>query len=175
MWVFGFGSLMTDGWEKSFDCIQRVTADLKGYRRAFNKASVSNWGTRDCPCPTLNLVPEADARCIGIAFEFSEAQRGEVEAYLARREGRSFKLTYLEVVVMGAGTLQALVPLYSGKNLIRSPDTQTIIESVHQASGSSGKCIDYVFDIYDQLEKLGINDPAVTQMRDLLCKVCPDL
>lgn len=175
MWVFGFGSLMTDGWEKDFDCIQRVTAELKGYRRAFNKASVSNWGTRDCPCPTLNLVYEADAHCLGIAFEFSEAQRGKVEAYLALREGRSFKLTYLEVVVMGAGTLQALVPLYSGKNLIRSPDTQTIIESVHQASGSSGKCIDYVFGIYDQLEKLGINDPAVTEMRDLLCKVRPDL
>ena len=77
---------------------------------------------------------------------------------------------------MGAVTPQALVPLYSGKNLIRSPDTQTIIESVHQASGiSSGKCIDYVFGIYNQLEKLGINDPAVTEMRDLLCKVRPDL
>ena len=70
MWVFGFGSLMTDGWEKGFDCIQRVTADLKGYRRAFNKASVANWGTRDCPCPTLNLVSEADAHCLGLRSSF---------------------------------------------------------------------------------------------------------
>lgn len=168
MWVFGFGSLMTDGWEKDFACIQRVTAELKGYRREFNKASVSNWGTRDCPCPTLNLVFEADASCIGIAFDFSEENRGEVEAYLARREGRSFKLSIVEVIAEGSGAVDALVPLYAGRNIIRSLDMQAAIELVSYAKGSSGKCTDYVVDVYEQLKNLGINDPAVTKMRDLL-------
>ncbi|TPG73846.1 gamma-glutamylcyclotransferase [Pseudomonas arsenicoxydans] len=174
MWVFGYGSLMTDGWDKNLDCTQRVTAELKGYRRAFNKASVTNWGTRDCPCTTLNLVSEANTHCLGIAFEFSEARRGDVETYLARREGRSFELSYLEVIAEGAGAVQALVPLYAGKNIIRTLDMQAAIELASRAKGSSGKCTDYVLDVYEQLKRLGINDPAVTEMRDLLFEPRPD-
>ncbi|PCC97912.1 gamma-glutamylcyclotransferase [Halopseudomonas pelagia] len=170
MWVFGYGSLMTDGWEKGFDCTQRVTAELKGYRRAFNKASVTNWGTRDCPCPTLNLVPEASANSLGIAFEFTEVRRGEVEAYLAKREGKNFKLSNLEVIADGSGAVQALVPLYAGKNIIQSHDMRTAIELACHAKGSSGKCSDYILNISEQLKMLGINDPAVTEMREILCK-----
>jgi cation transport protein ChaC len=170
MWVFGYGSLMTDGWEKNYGCTQRAIAELKGYRRSFNKASVTNWGTRDCPCPTLNLVSDTDACCLGVAFEFSETQRTDVEAYLAQREGRNFTFSNLEVTTSGSGSVQALVPMYSGKNVLRSTSMQAIVESVHQAHGSSGKCIDYIFNIYDQLAKLGINDPVVTQMRDQLCR-----
>lgn len=44
MWVFGYGSLIWGGWENSFDCRQRVSAELPGFRRAFNKPSVRNWG-----------------------------------------------------------------------------------------------------------------------------------
>jgi len=168
MWVFGFGSLMADGWEKDFSCIQRVKAELKGYRRVLNKASVSNWGTRDCPCPTLNLVFEANASCIGIAFEFSEKKRCEVEAYLARREGKGFNLSVVEVVAEGSGTVEALVFLYAGRNIIRTLDMQATFKLVSYAKGSSGKCTDYVVDVYEQLKKLDINDPAVTKVRDLL-------
>lgn len=39
MWVFGYGSLMWDGWEQEFGCLRRCVAVLKGYRRTFNKAS----------------------------------------------------------------------------------------------------------------------------------------
>ncbi|MFL1502674.1 gamma-glutamylcyclotransferase [Pseudomonas sp. S191] len=174
MWVFGFGSLMTDAWEKEFDCIRRVTAELKGYRRAFNKASVANWGTRDCPCPTLNLVFEPNAHCRGIAFEFSEARRDDVEVYLARREGKGFELSNLEVIAEGAGLVRALVPLYAGKNIVHTTDTLASIELALHAKGSSGRCSDYVFGVYEQLRERGINDPAVTEMWDVLRGVRPD-
>jgi cation transport regulator ChaC len=55
MWIFGYGSLMWDGWESEFACQERAMATLSGYRRAFNKLSVANWGTKDAPCPTLKL------------------------------------------------------------------------------------------------------------------------
>jgi cation transport protein ChaC len=45
MWVFAYGSLMSDGWENEWGCLRRCRAELGGYRRAFNKASVRNWGT----------------------------------------------------------------------------------------------------------------------------------
>ena len=49
MWVFGYGSLITDGWEVRHNCLGRHIADLAGYCRVFNKASVRNWGTKTAP------------------------------------------------------------------------------------------------------------------------------
>lgn len=63
-----------------------------GYRRVFNKLSVKNWGTHDFPCPTLNLQAAAEARCVGVAFEFDDSRATEVIAYLVKREGKNFGL-----------------------------------------------------------------------------------
>jgi cation transport protein ChaC len=140
MWIFGYGSLMTGGWESSFGCTQRVVAELHGYRRAFSKASVVNWGTRACPCPTLNLEASADALCTGIAFKFPEIRRVEVEAYLAKRKGVGFVLSTLEIVVKEKKTVQALVPLYTGKNILPTVTAQELVASARQARGKSGAC-----------------------------------
>lgn len=168
MWIFGYGSLMTDGWEVRYGCTQRVVGNLHGYRRVFNKASVVNWGTRACPCPTLNLEPNADAMCVGIAFEIPEVRRTEVEAYLVKREGKGFTFLSLEVIVMGICPIQALVPLYTGKNILHRATPQELAESVRQACGTSGSCSEYVVDVHGKLAKLGIDDPTVTQLREQL-------
>ena len=44
MWIFGYGSLMFDGWEAACGCVDRKCAELPGYRRAFNKKSVEILG-----------------------------------------------------------------------------------------------------------------------------------
>ena len=56
MWVFTYGSLMFEGWERAGGYAVRTKAELQGYSRVFNKASLRNWGTRQFPCPTLNLI-----------------------------------------------------------------------------------------------------------------------
>jgi hypothetical protein len=91
MWVFGYGSLMWDNWETAHGCLRHVVAVLPGLRRTFNKASVDHWGTKDKPCPTLNLAAEPSASCKGVAFEFPEEKRGEVLDYLTQREASGRK------------------------------------------------------------------------------------
>jgi glutathione-specific gamma-glutamylcyclotransferase len=91
MWVFGYGSLMWDGWEQQRGCIRRAGAELRGFRRIFNKASVENWGTADHPCPTLNLERIDSGVCRGIAFEFGNDRSEALLDYLATREGRAFR------------------------------------------------------------------------------------
>ena len=168
MWIFGYGSLMTDGWEESYGCAQRAVAELHGYRRAFNKASVANWGTLGCPCPTLNLEFSADALCVGIAFEFPEMRRAEVEAYLAKREGKGFVLSEREIILQSAGAASASVSIYTGKNILPSATPQELVSCIKQARGTSGACADYVEGVHSQLALLGIDDPAVTHLQDLL-------
>jgi glutathione-specific gamma-glutamylcyclotransferase len=95
MWVFGYGSLMCDGWEERERPVVGLRVDsaaLAGYRRSFNKKSVENWGIREAPAPTLGLEPDQNANCIGTAFEFPDAQRTAIENRLRDREGKSFAL-----------------------------------------------------------------------------------
>ena len=71
VWVLGYGSLMWDGWQTSFGCTRCVPASLPGFSRAFNKASVANWGSRGIPGPTLGPAPAGDwlpaSRVLGLA------------------------------------------------------------------------------------------------------------
>ncbi|SAL09547.1 ChaC-like protein [Caballeronia sordidicola] len=171
MWVFGYGSLMIDGWEDGYGCTQRVVAELRGYQRVFDKASIVNWGTRACPCPTLNLRPcsKLDG-CVGTAFEFPDERRVDVEAYLVKREGKGFELKSLEVTATGAGVVQALVPIYTGKNVLIATSRDDLLKLIQQASGKSGNCTTYVLNVYDELAKAGIQDAAVTSLRNFLVK-----
>src|SRR5258707_869494 len=109
MWVFGYGSLMGDGWEAAHGCIRRTRAEFPGYRRTFNKASVRNWGTKACPCPTLNIVKSGSATCHGVAFEFPEAKAQGVRNYLVEREG-GFDLRSYTVRLDDGSAATAIVP-----------------------------------------------------------------
>jgi cation transport protein ChaC len=167
-WVFGYGSLMWDGWQAEVGSLERANATLPGYRRAFNKLSVVNWGTRDAPCPTLNLVQGTDVSCQGTAFAFEAANEGAVLAHLQKREGRSFALTPLSVELADGTPVTAYTPLYSGKNLRSDLTLEEQVRMIRAARGSSGSGADYVKGIAARLDALGIDDPAVRELRDAL-------
>lgn len=168
MWIFGYGSLMWDGWEQQFGCIARGVAELHGYRRVFNKASIKNWGTKQCACPTLNLEPTEGAVCIGIAFEFTEEQAASITTYLAKREGRNFGIYNLEVRVSDLGPVRAMVPLYTGMNIVAFPTKDAFAVAVMKACGEKGACSDYLCGVRDHLAGLGIEDPVVDSMAEVL-------
>jgi cation transport protein ChaC len=168
MWVFGYGSLMWDGWEAMQGCIRRAQAELPGYRRAFNKASIRNWGSKKCPCPTLNLVKSDSTSCRGTAFEFADDREQEITACLIEREGKDFALRELPVQLDGGDRVTAIVPLYEGKNLICDASVDELSEMVRQAKGGDGFCFSYVEGIANHLQSLGIDDPAVVELWRLL-------
>jgi cation transport protein ChaC len=160
MWIFGYGSLMWDGWETKRDCSCRKTAELRGFVRSFNKLSVRNWGTRDYPGPTLNLIA-GEGSCRGIAFEFPENRRSDIHAYLTAREGKGFALRDLPIVVEGGLQANAIVPIYSGRNVTSATDAGEIAALALRAKGTSGSCAVYIESIAEHLRRLGIEDPAV--------------
>jgi cation transport protein ChaC len=164
MWVFGYGSLMGDGWEANRGCVRRTRAELQGYHRAFNKASVRNWGTKARPCPTLNIVKSESATCRGIAFEFPELNAQEVRDYLIEREGKAFALRTLPILLDNGSVATAVVPIYAGKNVIAARDLQDLEQMIRVARGTDGSGVDYVQRVARELARANIDDPVVTEL-----------
>jgi glutathione-specific gamma-glutamylcyclotransferase len=163
MWVFGYGSLMWDGWETRRGCLRRAIAELQGYARSFNKLSVRNWGSRTYPGPTLNLIASRSS-CRGIAFEFPEERRAEILAYLIQREGKNFRLNKKPIVLEGGTAIIAFVPIYHGPNVIPPTSASEIAAMALRARGLSGSSADYIRSVANRLMELGIEDPAVTDL-----------
>jgi cation transport protein ChaC len=164
MWVFGYGSLMWDGWEKQFGCSSRCIAVLRGYQRTFNKASTKNRGTKRHPCPTLNLEECEGGTCKGAAFEFPDDKEEAIRKYLEKREGEGFSLERLSVRLPDDSAVSAHVPIYAGKNLISSLNVEEKAVMVGTASGTMSSCADYVKEIAGMLADLGIEDQAVSEL-----------
>ena len=164
VWIFGYGSLMWDGWENTYGCTRRVVADLPDHRRVFNKASIERWGTKTSPGPTLNLVAAPHESCRGMAFEFPAANGPSVRAYLKKREGDGFPLREHKVHISCTENVQALVPMYEGNNLMRLTSVDETAGMVCRATGSGGRCINYVRGIAAKLAELNIHDPVVTDL-----------
>lgn len=162
MWVFGYGSLMWDGWEARFGGRPCGLAVLGGYERVLDKPSVSNWGTHEQPCPTLRVVPSA-RDCLGCAFELPENEADAAMAYLKHREGSAFELTQCSVVLEAGTEIEAFVPLPAGGHLPAWP-LQDRAALVPVARGTSGRCCDYLRQLRSKLQLLGITDRAVEEL-----------
>ena len=162
MWVFGYGSLMWDNWEVQFAAKRRVIAELHGFRRAFNKASVRNSGTQEAPGPTLNLEVNEDSVCVGVAFQFPAIIGSEVTSYLGAREGRGFCLRSLPVAIPTGQIVDAFVPIYTGSNSITGKSTAQLTQMIAIAAGTNGSCRGYLDGIYKELTSIGIDDSVVS-------------
>jgi cation transport protein ChaC len=164
VWIFGYGSLMFDGWECEYDCINRKLVTLAGYKRIFNKKSVGNWGTKNNPGLTLNLTQADEGTCYGVGFEFADdsERRNEMLEALGRREACGPR----EVRVCLEDRLSvALVYIYEGPRLIDEPmSLEQKSRMVLSARGKSGTCFDYVKNIHEGLQSIGLDDPPVTEL-----------
>ncbi len=158
MWLFGYGSLMWDGWEERYGCLRRTRAELPGHARVFNKKSIERWGTHERPGLTLNLAPSG--ACGGVAFQFDDAARNDIEAYLCARE--TCTATEVAVRLPDAAEVSALSYIYEGPRLI--DETLTLEERaamILEAEGAAGSCFDYIRGVRTRLAEIGVADPAV--------------
>jgi len=158
MWLFGYGSLMWDGWEERFGCVRRLPADLEGHARIFNKKSLERWGTHEKPGLTLNLAPSGT--CHGVVFAFDDAARSEIEDYLTQRE--TCAATEVPLKLPDATEVGALTYIYEGPRLL---DGDVSLEAqaamIVEAEGHAGSSFDYIKGVRAHLAGLGVADPAV--------------
>jgi cation transport regulator ChaC len=156
---------MADGWEKLQRCKSRTTAVLHGHSRAFDKASIESRGTREHPAPTLRVVPSKDD-CHGVAFEFDDHDRDSVMADLLEREGKTFPLREKRIRLLTKVSVNALVPIYEGKRIIKYGSLRELAQMAILARGTRGNGVDYVRNIAAYLDANGIEDKTVSGFLD---------
>lgn len=161
---------MWDVWETGFGGVRVDGAVLLGYQRSFNKGSVRNWGTEASPGPTLGLEPCRGASCVGTGFEFADGRRADVEAFLRRREGRSFSLVQLPALLPDGRKVCAAVPVNdrTARTYIGNIPVDARARLARAAAGESGRCCDYVRNIHTKLRELGIRDAGVEEFVRLM-------
>jgi cation transport protein ChaC len=163
LWVFGYGSLM---WRPGFDYAERQPATLPGRRRAFCIYSVHHRGTHERPGLVLGLAPGGATR--GIAYRIAPKAWKKVYAYLMEREQPTE--TYVEArrnVRLGDGRrVETLVflsdihhPQWAGK---LSLERQA--ELIADATGLSGRNIDYLQDLVDHLREMRLRDRSMERL-----------
>lgn len=158
MWLFGYGSLMWDGWEDRFSCMRRVSADLEGHARIFNKKSLQRWGTHEKPGLTLNLGPSGT--CRGVAFAFDDAAQSDIEDYLTHRE--TCTATEVPLKLPDATAVGALTYIYDGPRLIdEGVSLEAQAAMIMEAKGHAGSSFDYIKGVRAHLAELGVTDPVV--------------
>ena len=99
-----------------------------------------------------------------MAFEFREGDRRRVVDYLRKREGKGFDLQEQTALIEGNVRVNAIVPIYSGKNLLAARSPDELAAMARGANGCSGRCVEYITNIAMKLTELSINDPEVEKV-----------
>lgn len=161
MWLFGYGSLMWDGWETAYTCARRMPADLPGHARVFNKKSLERWGTHARPGLTLNLA--RTGTCRGMALAFDDGARSDIEAYLNHRE--TCEATEVAVRLPDGTEVGALTYIYGGPRLIDEDlSLHARASMIVEASGIAGSSYAYIKGVREHLTELGVTDAAVDEL-----------
>ena len=163
LWVFGYGSLM---WNPGIHFQEVRRASLDGFARRFALATTIGRGTTNCPGLVLTLLPCAGV-CHGLAFRIHHALVEAESRLLWRREMiRGGYCPALLPLDTPQGGVEALVltantahPQYCHDLSLQ--DTAAIIAS---ACGSIGTNRDYLDQLNEQLDLLGIEDGHVREL-----------
>ena len=167
LWIFAYGSLM---WDPALHFSEVRRATLQGFERRFCCKTTIGRGTVEQPGLVLSLAP-GPGSCHGLVFR--------IVASLAEQESRLFwrrELLFggyqpaLRPVATPQGEVRALVlmanpghPSHAGE--VTQEAAAAVIRS---AQGDLGTNLEYFQHLVGQLGRLGIVDPHMRRLSDLI-------
>jgi cation transport regulator ChaC len=156
VWLFGYGSLI---YKVDFPYIERRPASVWGWSRRLWQGSHDHRGTPAHPGRVVTLVPDVDARCMGMAYRVAPSTFAQVD--YRERNG------YLRVVMPlefatgpGAEGVAYIAPPDNAAWLGPASD-DAIARCVAGAAGASGTNTYYVLKLASALRQLGADDPHI--------------
>lgn len=167
LWIFGYGSLM---WSPGFRPAEASAAFLHGYHRALCIRSIRYRGTPRKPGLVLGLC--RGGSCWGMAFRIRSANVRRVVKALWDREmtTRVYKPTMLSATLERGRRVLALAfvadpghPQFAGEL-----DLHGRARMVAQGIGQRGPCVDYIRNTLEHMLALGVTDPHLAHILDIV-------
>jgi glutathione-specific gamma-glutamylcyclotransferase len=168
VWMFAYGSLI---WNPTIHYRARRLARAVGWHRSFCLSVKAGRGTHENPGLMLGLQPGGD--CTGVAFRIEEAVVEQELDVLWRREmvaegyvPRWVTIDDTEGREIGgaiAFTINPAGPSYCGE----LPEAE-VVRRLATARGGLGSGAEYLFNTRDGLRSLGIRDPFVERLAELV-------
>ena len=166
VWLFGYGSLI---WNPTVHAVERRTARITGWHRAFCLYTPVGRGTVDNPGLVLGL--DAGGDCAGVAYRLAdEVVEGEL-ALIWRREmvAGAYIPRWLDLMdehgarfgVAIAFTIDPATERYAGRLA-----KEIVVQSLATASGALGSSAEYLFSTCESLRAAGIPDPELDRLAD---------
>lgn len=163
-WVFAFGSLI---WKPDVAFAERRPARAVGWHRSFCLGPDTRYrGNPDNPGIMLSL--DRGGSCEGVVFRVDEARLSADLAMLIGREPPIPPEWVRADTAQGPVHALAFVSNPGGLGHIDDMTPDAIARQIAPAVGMFGSMADYVLNTATHLEEMGIHDPAVWQMQDLV-------
>jgi len=144
LWVFGYGSLI---WNPAFHFEEKRTARVSGYHRRFCLWTHLGRGTQLNPGLMLGL--DRGGSCTGVGFQIAKKH--------VRSEENGDKHHGITFV------MDKQHERFTGKL-----DIATQVRHIATAEGPLGPNKEYLFDLVDHLDDLGLRDRALSQLATLV-------
>ncbi len=168
LWVFGYGSLM---WKPEMDFAEMRPALLQGWHRRFCLWQWRYRGSRRCP--GLMLALDRGGACRGVAYRLAApGVRDKVSAVWKREMvGNGYRPRWVKLVTR-QGSVRGLVftantesERYAGRI-----DDGIVADHIAQACGEAGPSAEYLLETVLKCEELGIHDPFLWRLQELVAE-----
>lgn len=162
LWVFGYGSLM---WDPSVEFNEVRHAHCLGHQRSFCLWDEGGRGSAEGP--GLMLAIDEGGKCDGLAFRVPYEQLEHETFVLFRREMLVpvYRPVWLNLET-AAGPIEALSFVANRDHDLIKPGIplEHQAKMIARAKGLFGSNFDYLSDLHERLDFLGLEDPYVSEL-----------
>ena len=169
IWVFAYGSLI---WNVPFEVAERRVGVVRGWHRSFSFGWIRRWrGTPEDP--GLMLVLDEGGECEGVAYRLPAESAGAGLLELFRREMRTRRdgmgPVWMDVETPD-GPVRAIAYVVDrgGEMYVGGLSDEATADVLAVAAGSIGSMADYLYQTVKGLEDIGIHDPHLWRMQELV-------
>tara|TARA_Y100000588_G_scaffold12783_1_gene13868 strand:+ start:1123 stop:1815 length:693 start_codon:yes stop_codon:yes gene_type:complete len=166
IWVFGYGSLI---WNPAFEYHEQRVGTLYGYHRQFCFLSKVGRGTPENPGMMLGL--DRGGACCGVVLGVRKEQAEDelTSVFMREMTGQTYNAVWGKVRTK-QGPVEAIsfVANRNAENYVGRLTVKEIAKRIARGCGHLGPCTDYLFNTTEHLEELGLKDPMLRDLCNLV-------
>ena len=168
IWVFGYGSLI---WNPAFDYDEKRIGRLFGYHRQFCFWSTIGRGSPDAPGMMLALDTGGSCNGVVLGVKRERAEEELTSVFMREMTGETYFAKW-GTVRTAEGPVKAItfVANRESENYAGPQSLEETARHIAQGCGHLGPCTDYLFNTTQHLEELGLRDPMLRKLCDLVEK-----